>query len=127
MKPSLTFVAASTSVVIAGTISTWPFLAVAAQRAVLGAGLLVLGTQLPMHFLLKRWRNRNDRFIAAIGLGFAGRVAFLALAVVLFVIPGRVPPAPFLLALGGFLVAVLFTEAVIEHRRIRSGAAVAKP
>jgi hypothetical protein len=126
VKPSTTFVTTATGIVTAGTLATWPFLAEAARGAVLGAGVLVLGTQIGSHYLLRRWRNRNDRFIVAIGAGFVGRVAVLALAIVLFVVPGRVPPAPFLVALGGFLVAVLFAESYIEHRRIRGAAALVK-
>ena len=123
----MTFIVTAVGIVAVGVLATWPFLAEGARRAVVGAGILVLGTQLPLHFLLKGWRNRNDRFIAAIVAGFAGRVAVLALAIVVFVMPGRVPPGPFLLALGGFLVALLFAESYFEHHRIRGGMAVEKP
>lgn len=58
--------------------------------------------------------------MAAIVAGFAARVAILAAAVVVFVIPGRVAAAPFLLALVGFMVVVLIAEAAIESRRLRA-------
>ncbi|MCY4399882.1 MAG: hypothetical protein OXE96_11160 [Gemmatimonadetes bacterium] len=127
MKPSTRFVTTTTGVVFAGSTVSWPFLAGDARGAVLASALLALGTQIPMYFLLKGWRSRNDRFLAAIGLAFAGRVAVLAAAIFIFVVPGRVPAAPFLLALGGFLVAILFAESILESRRIRSGVAVVRP
>ena len=127
MKQSMTFVATSAAIVVGGALATWPFLTDGARRAVLGAGILTLGTQLPTHFLLKGWRTRNDRFLAAIAAGFAARVLVLALAVVFFVIPGRTEPLPFLLSLGAFLLALVFAESFIEHRRLRGESLPAKP
>ncbi len=121
----MTFVATAAAIVAGGVLVTWPFLAEGARQAVLGAGILTLGTQLPTHFLLKGWRIRNDRIFAAIGAGFAARVAVVVLGVLLFVVPGRAQPAPFLLSLGGFLVAVLLAESCLEHRRLRAGASPA--
>ncbi len=120
MKRSKTFVAVSSATVLAGALATRTFLNADASSAVLVAGLTVLVTQLPLHFLLRTWRERNDRFMAAIVVGFVVRVGVLAGGVVLFVIPGRTVAAPFLLALGGFLVAVLIAESVLESGRLRS-------
>lgn len=111
--------AIAAAIVIAGTLAA-SALAADARVAVAAAGLLVLGTQLPLHLVLRRWRERNDRFMAAIVVGFAVRVAILAAAVVVFVIPGRVAAAPFLLALVGFMVVVLIAEAALESRRLRA-------
>lgn len=122
----MTFVATAAAIVVGGVLVTWPFLAEGARQAVLGAGILTLGTQLPTHFLLKGWRTRNDRIFAAIGAGFAARVAVVVLGVLLFVLPGRAEPAPFLLSLGGFLVAVLVAESFLEHRRLRARASPAR-
>ena len=127
MKRSMTFVATAAGVVLAGSFVSWPFLDVEARGAIVASALLALGTQIPMYFLLKGWRSRNDRFLAAIGLAFAGRVAVLAAAIFIFVVPGRVPAAPFLVALGGFLVAILFAESYLESRRVRSGVVTARP
>ena len=121
----MTFVATAAAIVVGGVLVTWPFLDEGVRQAVLGGGILTLGTQLPTHFLLKGWRTRNDRVFAAIGAGFAARVAVVVLGVLLFVVPGRVQPAPFLLSLGGFLVAVLLAESCLEHRRLRAGASPA--
>ena len=118
----MTFVATAAAIVVGGVLVTWPLLAEGARQAVAGAGILTLGTQLPTHYLLKRWRTRNDRFLAAIGTGFAVRVAVVVLGVLLFVVPGRAEPAPFLLSLGGFLVAVLLAESCLEHLRLRADA-----
>lgn len=111
--------AIAAAIVIAGTLAA-SALAADARMAVAVAGLLVLGTQLPLHLVLRRWRERNDRFMAAIVAGFAVRVAILAAAVVVFVIPGRIAAAPFLLALVGFMVVVLIAEAALESRRLRA-------
>lgn len=122
----MTFVATAAVIVVGGVLVSWPFLAEGARRAVLGAGILALGTQLPAHFLLKGWRTRNDRIFAAIGAGFAARVAVVVLGVLFFVVPGRTEPTPFLLALGGFLVALLLAESCLEHQRLRAGASPVK-
>lgn len=123
MKQSMRFAAALGGVAIIGVLVTWPFLEVGARRAVLGAAILAVGTQLPAHLLLKGWRTRNDRFFAAIGAGFALRVLIIAAGIAAFVIPGRAEPAPFLLALGGFLLASILAESCLEHRRLRADAA----
>ncbi len=112
--------AIAAALVVLGTLAGSAF-AGEARAAVAAAGLLVLATQIPLHFALKKWRERNDRFVAAIVAGFAVRVAVLGAAVVVFVIPGRVAAAPFLLALAGFMVALLTAEAALESRRLRAG------
>ena len=127
MKPSIQFIVALVAVVGAGAGAAFPFLQGGARRAVLGAAVLVLGTQIPQHFLLRGWRTRDDRFLAAIGAGFALRALVLALGVVFFVVPGRTEPLPFLVSLGAFLLTVVFAEAVVEHRRLRGGSAPAGP
>lgn len=123
MKPSIQFIVAVVGVVAAGVGVTFPFLVGGGRRAVLGAGVLVLGTQIPQYFLLKGWRTRDDRFLAAIGAGFALRVLVLVAGIVFFVVPGRTEPLPFLLSLGAFLLAAVFAESIIEHRRLRTPAA----
>ena len=123
----MTFVATAVGLVVAGILVAWPLGDDAVRRAVLGAGILTLGTQLPLHFLLKGWRTRNDRFFAAIGAGFGARVLVIVVGVVFFVVPGRTEPLPFLLSLGAFLLAAVFAESIIEHRRLRGGSAGAKP
>jgi hypothetical protein len=127
VKPSIQFIVALVAVVVAGVGATFPFLHEGARRAVLGAAILALGTQVPLHFLLKGWRTRNDRFLAAIGAGFALRVLVVLLGVLFLVATGRAEPLPFLVSLGAFLLAVVVAEALIEHRRVRGGTAPAKP
>ncbi len=111
----------ATGLVLVGGTAAWPFLEGDARRAVVGAGMLVLGTQLPLHALLMRWRERNDRFLAAIVLGFGGRVALLGAAVAYLVIPGRVATAPFLVALAVFLFGVFVLETLLAFLGARSG------
>ena len=119
------FIAASVGIVAAGVLVAFPFLGEGPRRTVLGAGALALGTQIPAHLLLKSWRNRKDRFAAAVGIGFAWRVVVIVLGIVLVVLPGRAGPVSFIVSLGGFLVAILFVETWLEHRRRRVRAASA--
>ena len=121
MKESSSFLAIAAGIVVAGMLAGW-LLAADARAAIVAGGLVVLATQVPLHFLLRRWRERNDRFMASIVVGFGVRVAVLIAAVILFVVPGRVAAAPFLLTLGGLMVAVLIAEATIESRRVRTAA-----
>ena len=121
MKSSLTFAGASIAVVVAGVLGADLLATDSTRHAVLAAGLLVLATQLPLHFILRPWRARDDRFMAAIATGFLARAGVLALAVVFFVIPNRVAAAPFLLSLGCFLLVIVIAEAALESRRIREG------
>ena len=126
MKPSIQFIVALVAVVGAGVGAAFLFFNGGARRAVLAAAILILGTQIPQYFLLKGWRTRNDRFLAAIAAGFTLRVLVLVAGVVFYVVPGRTEPAPFLLSLGAFLLTVVFAESIIEHRRIRGESAPAK-
>ena len=123
MKSSMHFVATVVGIVLAGSAAAFLLPDGTARRAVLGAGILALGTQIPAHFLLRGWRRRNDRFIAAIGLGFAQRVVVLVTGIVLFALPGRADPLPFLMSLGTFLVAIAIVESCFEHVRVRNRAA----
>lgn len=116
----------ATGLVLVGGMTAAAALDSAGDRAVLAAAILVLGTQLPAHVLLKAWKRRSDRFLAAMVAGFALRAAVLIAALVLFALPGRVEPVPFLAALGGFLVATVIMESAIEHRRVRTDSAVSE-
>ncbi|MDE2783975.1 MAG: hypothetical protein OXK77_13535 [Gemmatimonadota bacterium] len=123
MRLFRTFPATALAIAAAGSVVAWPFLDVDAYRAVVGGVILALGTHLAAYFMLKRWRARNDRFLAAILAGFAMRIAAVAFGVFVFALPGRAEPIPFLLSLGGFLIVLLVTESAHEYRRLR-GAAV---
>ncbi len=120
MRQLGTFPAAAVAIAAAGSLATWPFLAGDAHRAVLGGAILALGTQLGTHYLLKGWRARNDRFLAASLAGFSLRVAAVIAGVLVFALPRRVEPVPFLLSLGGVMIALLVAESVLEHRRLRA-------
>ena len=109
-----------------GSLVAWPFLAGGVHRAVVGGAILALGTQMATHFLLMGWRNRNDRFVTAILAAFAARVAVVVLSVVVHALAGLAEPIPFLLSLGGFLIALLLAESVHEHRRFHGGAVPAE-
>ena len=127
MRQFGTFPVTAVAIAAAGSLATWPFLAGDAHRAVLGGAILSLGTQLATHYLLKGWRARNDRFLAASLAGFLLRVAAVIAGVLVFALPRRVEPVPFLLSLGGFMIAMLAAEFVREDRRLRAGAVHAGP
>ena len=126
MRQFGTFPVTAVAIAAVGLLATWPFLAGGAHRAVLGGAILALGTQLAAHIVLKGWRARNDRFLAAILAGFAIRVATVVVGVLAVALPRRAEPVPFLLSLGGFLIALLVAESVHEHRRLNAAAAPAE-
>ena len=119
MRRALPFAATAFLVVSSGVLLFAPFLGIEGRQAIMWAGLLVLGTQIPLHFLTAAWRGSNERFVLAIVTGFAARLAIIVLGIVFIVIPGRAEPATFLLALGGFLVSTLFAESFLEQRTLR--------
>ncbi len=119
MRRFESFPAVAVAIAGLGSLAAWPFLDGGAHRAVVGGAALALGTQLATHFLLRAWRARNDRFPAAILAGFAMRVAAVIVGVLVFALPRRAEPVPFLLSLGAFLIALLAAEAVLELRRLR--------
>ena len=118
MKRALPFAVTAFLVVSSGVLLFAPFLGDDGRRAILWAGILVLGTQLPLHFMTASWRASDQRFVQAIVAGFAVRLAVIVAGIAFFVVPGRVEPATFLLALGGFLVSTLFAESFLEQRTL---------
>ncbi len=119
MRRSLPFVVTALLVVSSGVLLFWPFLGEPGRAAVTTAALFVLLTQIPLHLATAAWRESSEKFVHAIVTGFAARLATIVLGIVWFVIPGRVEPATFLLALGGLLVATLFAESFLEQRTLR--------
>ncbi len=127
MTRSQQYVAAACSVVSAGVLAAALFLDASGRTAVAWAGCGVLAVQLALHFALRGWRARNDRFYAAIVAAFATRAIVALAAVLLVAAPALLDPAPFVLALAFFMVGVSFLEPVIEswlptRRRRTSGA-----
>ena len=114
--------AAAAAIVSAGLLAALPFLAGASRPAALGGALAALGAQMATHFLLKGWRARNDRFMAAILAAFAIRVAVVVAAAAAFALTDGAGAIPFMLSLGVFLISLLAAESVIEHGRPRAGA-----
>lgn len=121
MRRSLPFVVSAASIVFSGALLTWPFLSAPGRHAVTTAGLLVLGSQVPLHLLVQSWKGRNDRFVAAILVGFMSRLAVIVVGIAWFVVPGRVEPASFLLSLGAFLVLTLLAESILDQRLPKAG------
>lgn len=115
MTRSQRFVVAAFATVFAGVLAGWMVLGPEARTAVAGAGAAALAVQSALHFGLRGWRGRNDRFYRAIAVAALSRAATVGAAVVLLVVaPELVAPLPFLLALGVFMVVVSFLEPAIE-------------
>lgn len=119
MNRQTRFYAVAAGLVAAGCVVAWPFLTAPDRMALAWAGVLTLGVQLPLHALLRGWRQDAAKFVRAIGAGFAARAVAVLAGLVLFVIPARVSPAPFLLGLAAFLVSTSFAEALLESRSSR--------
>lgn len=115
MTRSQRFVATAVAMVSASVLASWVVLGPEARTAVAWAGVAVLAVQTALHFGLRGWRGRNDRFYRAIVVAALSRAAtVVAVAILLVAAPELVAPLPFLLALGAFMVAVSFLEPVIE-------------
>lgn len=114
MTRSQQYVAAACSVVSGGVLAAGAVLDAASWAAVAWAGGGALVFQLVLHFALRDWRGRNDRFYAAMAAGFAARAIAAVAAVLLVAAPRLLEPAPFVLALGVFMVGVAFLEPVVE-------------
>lgn len=115
MTRSQRFVATAFATVFAGVLAGWMVLGPEARTAVAWAGAAVLAVQSALHFGLRGWRGRNDRFYRAIAVAALSRAATVGAAVLLLVVaPELLAPLPFLLALGVFMVVVSFLEPVIE-------------
>lgn len=117
MRPSLYFVGTAVSVVAVVTLGAFLLGGESARRSTLAAGALTLATQLPASLVLRGWRSRTDRFVAALAAGFAMRVFVLLGGVVAVVATGWAEPLPFVAALGGFTIGLAFAESLIEYRR----------
>lgn len=126
MRRSWGFVASAFLIVASGVALAWSFLDPAGREALVLSGFLVLVTQIPLHFLLEGWRSSTDRFMGSVLVGSGSRVLLLVLSIVFVVVPGRAAPAPFLLGLGVFLVAVLLTESIFQQRSVRASGRAAQ-
>lgn len=121
------FIAAMAGLVLTGVLVAVLLMDDTGRSAVLGAGVLALGTQIPAHLLLKGWRARNDRFVAAVAAGFAMRAAVLLVGGLLVALPGHLEAVPFLVALGGFIVGSVLAESLVELGRQRRRFSEARP
>lgn len=107
----------TTGVAGAVVLATWPFVGEAGRVAVCWGATVALATQLVLHLLLAGWRRRDDRFVAATAIGFAGRAVVVVGAAFSSLPVEAVPPVPFLLSLGGLLAGFSVLDAALEYRR----------
>lgn len=120
MRSSLYLVGTAVAVVAVATLGAFLLGGEGARRSTAAAGALTLATQLPASLVLRGWRTRTDRFLAALATGFATRVLVLLGGVVAVVATGWAEPIPFVVALGGFTIGLAFAESVVEYRRTAS-------
>ena len=110
MKASTRYAATSASVVAVMTVALWPFLDPAARKGVLVAAAVALPLQIVAFWLLMRFRGRLNGFLAVwaggtlVRMGVVGLVAFVAIR------SGAEGAVAMLLALAGFLFALLLLE-----------------
>lgn len=116
MKRSPSFAATALGLVVVLALAAWPLAGDGGGNAVVWAGAWALATQVPLHFLLRGWRRRADRFVAALAVAFAARAALVVASVVVLLATAFARPAAFLLSLAVFLVATSVAEAILEYR-----------
>jgi len=104
--------ATAAAVVVLGTLALWPFLEPAGRQGVLVAAAVALMVQVLSFSVLVRYRGQVTGFMAA----WAGGMAIRAMAVVavafIAIRSGVEGAVPTLLALAGFLFALLLLEPV---------------
>lgn len=112
MSASLRYGATALAVVGLGTSILWPFLEPAARQGVLLAAAVALAVQIVAFAVLVRFRGQVKGFMAAWAGGMAVRV--LAIGAVAFAVirSGGEGAVATLLALAGFLFALLLLEPV---------------
>ena len=115
MKRLPSFAATAPGLLLVLVLAAWALADAGSRGAVGWAAVATLATQMPLHFLLRGWRRRADRFVAALAVASAARLLAVAASVVLLAATAFVPPAAFLLSLAAFLVATSLAEAVLEY------------
>jgi hypothetical protein len=108
----LRYGATAAGVVAAATLALWPFLEPAGRQGVLLAAVVAVTVQIAAFSVLVRQRGRATGFMLAWAGGMAIRT--LALLAVAFVVvrSGVEGAVPTLLALAGFLFALLLLEPI---------------
>jgi hypothetical protein len=92
------------------TLMLWPFLGGPARSGVLIAALIALPVQLVAFAVLARHRGRGEGFMAAWAGGMALRAAAVVVTALVAVRTGTPSAVALLLALAGFLFALLLLE-----------------
>ncbi len=94
------------------TLALWPFLGVEGRRGVMTAGAVALSVQVLAFWLLIRYRDRVNGFLAVWAGGTLVRMAVIAV-VATFAIRRDAPGTiPMLFALAGFFFGLLLLEPV---------------
>ncbi len=112
MRASGKYAASAIGIVALVTLALWPWLDAGARRGVVLAGLTAVPVQITAFWLLIRYRDRLNGFLAVWAGGTLVRMAVVAV-VATVVIRARMDGAvTMLLALAGFFFGLLLLEPV---------------
>jgi hypothetical protein len=104
------------AVVALVTAGLWPWLSPPARLGILVAALVAFPVQVLAFFLLVRFRGNSNRFMAVWMGGTLVRMGLILVAALVLTRVEKLPPAPTLLALAGFLFGLLLLEPLFLRR-----------
>jgi hypothetical protein len=112
VRASGKYAASAIGVVALVTLVLWPWLDSDARRGVVLAGLIALPVQITAFWLLLRYRDRVNGFLAVWAGGTLVRMAVVAVAATYVIRAGMDGAVTMLLALAGFFFGLLLLEPV---------------
>ena len=113
MRASGKYAASAIGVVALVTLLLWPWLDSDARRGVVLAGLIALPVQIMAFWLLLRYRDRVNGFLAVWAGGTLVRMGVVAVVASFVIRAGMDGAVTMLLALAGFFFGLLLLEPVI--------------
>ena len=102
--------------VVLVTAGLWPWLSPPARLGILVAALVAYPVQVLAFFLLVRFRGDSSRFMVVWMGGTLVRMGVILVAALVLTRVEKLPPAPTLLALAGFLFGLLLLEPLFLRR-----------
>lgn len=112
MTPAGKYALTGTGVVAAVVMGLWPLLDAAGRGGVLLAAAVAVPVQVTAFTILIRFRGEANRFLAAWVGGTVSRMGVIAVVAVVVIRSRQEGAVPMLLALAGFLFALLLLEPV---------------
>mgnify|MGYP001812485439 FL=1 len=112
MRASGKYAASAIGVVALVTLLLWPWLDSDARRGVVLAGLIALPVQITAFWMLLRYRDRVNGFLAVWAGGTLVRMGVVAVVATFVIRAGMDGAVTMLLALAGFFFGLLLLEPV---------------